>query len=360
MIEGREAEQNKTMKRTLLIMNCIMQALGFSCGPLLTRLYFLNGGNLVWLSCFLQTATFPIILLPLSISYLHRTRNHNLTERIKPKMFSIKPPLFVAFAIIGVFSGLNSYLYSTGVATLPVSTSTIIIATQLVFIAIFSFILVSQKFTPYSVNAIVLLTIGLGIMGLHTHEDLPENEAPKQYVLGFVMTVVSAAVGGFILPMMELMFKKTKQAITYSLMLEIQFIVCFFATLACTFGMIISNDFKAIPVEARNFELGETNYYGVLVLISIIWQIYYMGSMGVTICSSSLLSGIITALMMPITEILAIIFYEENFNAEKGVSLVLSLWGFVSYFYGEFKQAKLVKWMHIPEIQHHLNPSFHN
>ncbi|OIV97872.1 hypothetical protein TanjilG_12629 [Lupinus angustifolius] len=260
--------------------------------------------------------------------------------------------------MIGMFSGLNSYLYSTGVATLPVSTSTLVMATQLVFIAIFSFILVRQKFTAYSVNAIVLLSIGLGIMGLHTRGDLPEHESPKQYVLGFVMTIVCAAVGGFIFPMMELMFRKNNQAITYSLMLEIQFIVCFFATLACTFGIIISNDFKAIPVEARDFELGEANYYVVLVVISIVWQIYYMGSMGVTICGSSLLSGIITAMMMPIIEILAIIFYKENFQVEKGVSLVLSLWGFGSYFYGEFKQAKLVKRTHIPEIEHPLNPSF--
>ncbi|KAE9619332.1 putative purine permease, plant [Lupinus albus] len=44
--------------------------------------------------------------------------------------------------------------------------------------------------------------------------------------------------------------------------------------------------------------------------------------------------------MVPVTEVLAVIFYKETFKAEKGVSVVLSIWGFVSYFYGEFKQAK--------------------
>lgn len=40
------------------------------------------------------------------------------------------------------------------------------------------------------------------------------------------------------------------------------------------------------------------------------------------------------------TEVLAVIIYKENFQAEKGVALVLSLWGFVSYFYGEIKQER--------------------
>jgi hypothetical protein len=47
--------------------------------------------------------------------------------------------------------------------------------------------------------------------------------------------------------------------------------------------------------------------------------------------------------LLPLTEVLAVIFYKESFKAEKGVSLVLSLWGFLSYFYGEIKQAKKQK-----------------
>lgn len=248
MLEGREAEQNKTMKRILLIINCILQAIGFSCGPLITRLYFLHGGNSVWLSCLLQTASFPIMLLPLSIIYIrrHRNRNHNVTdERTKStKMFSMNLSLFVASATIGVLDGLNGYLYAYGMASLPVSTSVLVMATQLGFIAIFCFILVKHNFTVYSVNAIVLLTIGVGIMSLHSREDRPAYESTKQYVMGFVMTLVGAVLGGFIFPLMELVYKKTKQAITYSLMLEIQIIVCLFATLFCTIGMVINNDFK--------------------------------------------------------------------------------------------------------------------
>lgn len=84
-------------------------------------------------------------------------------------------------------------------------------------------------------------------------------------------------------------------------------------------------------------------YYVVLVLSAIIWQFFYLGAIGVIFCSSSLLSGIIIAVLLPVNEILAVIFYSERFQAEKGVALVLSLWGFVSYFYGEVKHSKKAK-----------------
>lgn len=63
-----------------------------------------------------------------------------------------------------------------------------------------------------------------------------------------------------------------------------------------------------------------------------------MGAVGIVFCGSSLLSGIMIATLLPVTETLAVLFYHEKFQAEKGVSLVLSLGGFISYFYGELLQ----------------------
>lgn len=73
------------------------------------------------------------------------------------------------------------------------------------------------------------------------------------------------------------------------------------------------------------------------------WQAFFLGAVGVIFCASSLLSGILIAVLLPLTEVLAVIFYKEHFQAEKAVSLILSLWGFVSYFYGEFKESKELK-----------------
>ncbi|KAG8632865.1 purine permease 3 [Manihot esculenta] len=327
---------NNTTRRSLLVFNCILLALGNCGGPLIMRLYFLHGGNRVWLSSWLETAGWPIIFIPLFISYLHRRRSNKPTT----KLFYMNRHLFIAATVIGLLTGLDDYLYAYGVARLPVSTSALIIATQLGFTAGFAFLLVKQKFNFYSINAVVLLSVGAGVLALHTSSDRPKHESNKEYIMGFIMTLGAAALYGFVLPLVELTYKKSKQEISYTLVMEIQLVMCLFATVFCTLGMLVNKDFKVIPREARDFGLGETKYYVVIVWSAIIWQAFFLGAIGVVFCSSSLLSGIIIAVLLPLTEILAVIFYQENFKAEKGVALALSLWGFVSYFYGEIKQNK--------------------
>lgn len=100
---------------------------------------------------------------------------------------------------------------------------------------------------------------------------------------------------------------------------------------------------QAIGREATVFDLGEVKYYVVVVMSALIWQCFFLGAIGVIFCGSSLLSAIIIAVLLPVTELLAVIFYKEKFQAEKGVSLALSLWGFASYFYGELKNEKKKK-----------------
>ncbi|KAE9609064.1 hypothetical protein Lal_00020621 [Lupinus albus] len=343
MAEGIEAKQEKTMKKILLIISCTILALGTSCGPNMIRLYFLRGGHRVWLCSFLESCGFPIILIPLFISYIHRRRSAAATQSAKVKMVLIEPPLFLASLVLGLISGLNNFCFAFGVARLPVTTSSLILATQLAFNALFSFLLVRQKFRVYSVNTIFLLTVAAGILAMHSSGDRPSGEKSKQYVLGFVITVMVAVLDGFIYPLVELVYKKVKQTINYSLVLEVQFVMCLFASFFNIIGMIVNNDFKLISSEARQFEHGEVVYCIVLVGIAILSQCLLLGAIGVVFCASSLLSGVIVAAILPVTEILAVIFFKEKFNAEKGVALILSLWGFATYFYGESKHAKKMK-----------------
>ncbi|KAL4272088.1 hypothetical protein GQ457_13G009630 [Hibiscus cannabinus] len=325
------------MSKALLLINCFVLSIGHCGGPLIMRLYFIHGGKRVWFSSWLETGGWPIILLPIACAYFHRSRTQPSSEN---KLFFMKPRLFIAAALIGTLTGLDDYIYAYGVARLPVSTVALIIASQLVFTAVFAFVLVKQRFTSYSINAVFLLTIGAGVLALNTSSDRPEKESKSEYISGFVTTVGAAALYGFILPLVELSYKKAKQEMSYALVMEIQMVMCLFATGFSTVGMVVNNDFKAIPREAREFELGETKYYVVVVMSAIIWQCFYLGVIGIIFCSSSLVSGIVIAVLLPVTEILAVIFYKESFHAEKGVALALSLWGFLSYFYGEIKQSK--------------------
>ncbi|KAH7567700.1 hypothetical protein JRO89_XS07G0124600 [Xanthoceras sorbifolium] len=309
MAEMETQTMTATLKRVLLLINIILLSVGNCGGPLVMRLYFLHGGKRVWFSSWLETAGWPVVLLPITIGYLHRRR----TQPSSPtKFFFIKPPLFMASAVIGILTGFDDYIYAYGMARLPVSTSALIIASQLAFTAGFAFVLVKQKFTSYSINAVFLLTLGAAVLGLHTDNDRPKGESNREYVLGFLMTVGAAALYGFILPLVELAYKKGKQEMSYALVMEIQMFMCLFATLFATVGMLVNNDFKVIGREARKFELGEGRYYVLVVGSALIWQCFFLGVIGVIFCASSLLSAIIIAVLLPVTEILAVIFYKEN------------------------------------------------
>ncbi|KAI3685247.1 hypothetical protein L6452_34485 [Arctium lappa] len=336
------AKVSPAAKKTLLILNCILLSIGNCGGPLIMRLYFIHGGNRVWLSSALETAGWPFIFLVLIILYFHRRRSAaKHPNNDKPTTFIyMRPRLFLLVAFIGIITGLDDYLYAYGVARLPISTSALIIASQLAFTAFFAFFLVKQKFTAYSVNAVVLLTVGAAVLALHTSSDRPAGESKREYAVGFGMTVAAAVLYGFVLPLIEWTYNKAKQEITYTLVLEIQLVMCLFATIFCMVGMTINNDFKVIPREATEFGLGETKYYIIMCVSALIWQCFFLGAIGVIFCASSLLSGIIIAVLLPVTEVLAVVFYKEKFQAEKGVALVLSLWGFASYFYGEYKLTK--------------------
>ncbi|KAL8232636.1 hypothetical protein R6Q57_002414 [Mikania cordata] len=340
-IAPMKAKVSPAAKKTLLILNCILILIGNCGGPLIMRLYFVHGGDSVWLSAFLETAGWPFIMVVLIILYFRRRMNGNTTT--PAKFVYMRPRLFIAVAVIGIITGFDDYLYAYGVSRLPVSTTSLIVASQLAFTAFFAYVLVRQKFTPYSINAVVLLTAGAGVLAMHTSGDRPAGESQKMYVIGFVMTVAAAALYGFMLPLIELMYNKANQEMTYTLVLEVQTVMGLFATIVCTVGMIVSNDFAVIPREATEFDLGKTKYYTILCASALIWQFGFLGAIGVIFCASSLFSGIVITVLVPVTEVLAVIVYKEKFQVEKGVSLVLSLWGFASYFYGEYKLTKKIK-----------------
>ncbi|MCD9560573.1 hypothetical protein HAX54_019289 [Datura stramonium] len=339
-MESQIAIASPTMKKFLILINSALLFTGNCAGPLIIRLYFIRGGSRIWLSCSLITAGFPLTLFLLIIAYFHRRKSD---ESEGTKIMFMTRNLFIASIITGLVTGMTNYFYAFGSANLPLSTSSLLTSTQLVFTAIFAFFIVKQKFTSYSINAVVLLTIGAGILALGAGSDRPTGESSKAYIVGFIMTLLAALFYGFVLTFNEISFRKTKKAIAFTLVLEFQMMMCLFATAFCVTGMLINKDFQAIPREAKKFELGEGKYYMLIVLAALVWQIFFVGSVGVTCYSSALLSGILIAASLSVTEVLAVIFFHEKFGGEKGFSLALSLWGFVSYFYGETKQNKKMK-----------------
>ncbi|KQJ90579.1 purine permease 3 [Brachypodium distachyon] len=330
------------MYSPLFVVNFLLMVVGSACGPLLLRAYFLHGGNRKWLSSLLQTAGWPLLLPALGFSFVSRRRRRKATKgATAAPLFLMSPRLLAATVAVGFMTGLDDLLYAYGLAYLPVSTSSILISTQLVFTAAFALLLVRQRFTAFSVNAVVLLSVGAAMLGMNAGGDRPAGVTKGQYVAGFAMTLGAAALYGLVLPVMELSQARHAarygRPVTYALVMEMQAVIGLTATAFSAVGMLVNNDFQAIPGEAREFGLGQVGYYLLLAGSATVYQFFFLGTIGAIFYGSALLAGVIMTVLIPVTEVLAVMFFHEPFNGTKGIALALSLWGFVSYLYGEVR-----------------------
>ncbi|PUZ42467.1 hypothetical protein GQ55_9G585000 [Panicum hallii var. hallii] len=326
-----------------VILSACLVLLGAG-GSLLIRAYFVHGGQRLWLSTMIQVSGWPLLLPPLYISLLLRSRKDGgvVADCLLP------PGLVGAAAVLGALFAAACFAYSLGSRVLPLSTSSLLQATQLTFNAVSGVLFAGLRFSPFSVNAVVLLTVGPAALGFAPSSEKLAGEGPAAaYWTGFFECVASAALLGLVLPLVEVAMSRygrrsgpaaSRVPSSYATVMQIQAVMGAAGTTVCLAGMAIAGDFQAIPREAAAFGLGETNYYLMLVFGAVSWQLSNLGIMGLIVCSSSLLAGIMMALVLPLAEVLAVVFLHEEFDGVKGIALVLSLWGFVSYLYGESAQ----------------------
>ncbi|KAF8781108.1 hypothetical protein HU200_001085 [Digitaria exilis] len=196
--------RGKLARLLLVALNCGMLALGTTAGPLLTRLYYDKGGSREWLSAWLESAGWPLLLLPVAASYASRRARHG---RGAPLLLT-PPRVLLAAAGLGVATGADNFVYAYSLRYLPVSTSAILISTQLAFTVLFAFLLVRQRLTA----------------------------------TGRLAYRRAAAAGG------------GGRAVTYALVMEMQLVMGFFATVFCTIGMVVNKDFQLWHTGRHNCE----------------------------------------------------------------------------------------------------------
>ncbi|KAM0896305.1 hypothetical protein ACQ4PT_023282 [Festuca glaucescens] len=174
-----------------LVVSFLLMVVGSASSLLLLRAYFLHGGNRKWFSSLLQTAGCPLLLAPLCASFISRRRCSATTP-----VFLMSPQLQATSVGVGLMTGLISLLYAYGTAYLSVSTSSILSSTQLAFTAVFALLLVRQWFTPFSVNAVVLLSVGAVMLGMNAGGDRPTGVSRAQHSAGFAIMLGAAACTG--------------------------------------------------------------------------------------------------------------------------------------------------------------------
>lgn len=315
---------------------------GQSAATLLGRLYYDKGGNSKWMATFVQSAGFPI-LLPLLCFFPSSTKlttnpvHTTTSSATKIPNLSTLTLLYLAFGLL--LTGDNM-MYSYGLLYLPVSTYSLLCATQLAFNAFFSFFLNSQKFTPFILNSLVLVTMSASLLAINADSENNTNNIPKRkYVTGFLCTLGASATYSLYLSLVQLSFQKVIKSETFSTVLNMQIYPSFFATCGCVVGLFASGEWKGLESEMKEYKQGRVSYIMTLLWTAVTWQISSVGLLGLIFEVSSLFSNVISTLALPLVPILAVIFFHDKMDGVKVMAMLLAIWGFLSYIYQNYRDV---------------------
>ncbi|KAE9598687.1 putative purine permease, plant [Lupinus albus] len=313
----------------LLIINYLMLFVGSLSSSLLSKYYFNHKGSSKWVSTWVQSLGFPLLTIPIYLPYLF-----NFTKR---KPFSDFNPKMLFFSIfLGLLLGLNNLLFSWGNAYLPVSTSALLLSSQLVFNLVLSVIIVKQKITFSNVNCVILLTLSSILIGLDSSHEKPNDLTKNKYFIGFFCTIGAGLLFALNMPLLERVYKKVY---CYEMVMEMQLIIEIAATTLATIGMLCDNGFSEMKEESqRVFDMGPTVYYVTIMANVITWQFCFMGTAGMVFLTSSLTGAVCMTALLSMNVLGGVVVFRDVFSGLKAVATVLCIWGFCSYVYGIYSK----------------------
>jgi hypothetical protein len=330
---GEAPAQNSPVKHWqwwfMVILNMFFLIAGQTASTLLGRFYYNQGGNSKWMSTFIQTAGFPVLLIA---RVLFRSKSPSTqTATSGPEASTTKITLI--YIVLGLIIAADDLMYSYGLLYLPVSTYSLICASQLAFNAVFSYVLNAQKFTPLIFNSVVLLTFSASLLGVDEDSQSTSDISQGNHVLGFVLTLGASATYSLILSLMQVTFEKVIKRETFSVVLNMQIYTAFVATLASLVGLFASGEWKTLEGEMHTFSSGKVSYVMTLLWTAISWQIASVGVVGLIFVVSSLFSNVISTLALPIIPVFAVIFFHDKMDGIKIIAMMMAIWGFISYGY---------------------------
>ncbi|PKA58874.1 putative purine permease 9 [Apostasia shenzhenica] len=299
---------------------------GQTAATLLGRLYYEAGGKSLWMATVVQSAGAPL-LIPLLFRFPSSHSSSHSPRRSTAKFAAVCTG-------IGLLIAGDNLMYSYGLLYLPVSTYSLLCATQLGFSAAFSFFLNSQKFTPLILNSVALLTLSAALLGVRSDTGGAAN-GDKQ-ALGFVLTLAASAAFALILSLLQLTFQKLLKTETFSVVLEIIIFTNVVATAAAAAGLFAGGDWRGISAEFAGYEKGRVSYVMTLVWIAICWTVYSVGAVGLIFMASSLFANVIATTALPLVPVFAVVFFHERIDGVKVVALLIATVGFVNYGYQHY------------------------
>ncbi|CAL9179035.1 unnamed protein product [Musa hybrid cultivar] len=320
----------------MVALNIFFLLAGQTVGVLLGRLYYNEGGNSKWMATVVQSAGFPVLFIPLL-----------LYPSPPASTATVARPSIVKVAVICICLGLiiagDNLMYSYGLLYLPVSTYSLVCATQLAFNVVFAYFINSQKFTSPILNSVVLLTFSAALLGAQSDSEDSANVPKGKYPLGFVLTLGASATYSLILCLLQLAFQKVLKTEIFSVVLWIQICTSFVATIASVVGLFASGESSGLHGEMEVYGKGKVSYLMTLVWTAVAWQVSSVGVVGLVFVVSSLFSNAVSTLALPLVPIFAVVFFHDKMEGVKIIAMLIAIWGFVSYIYHHYLDDKKTK-----------------
>ncbi|RDX82344.1 putative purine permease 11, partial [Mucuna pruriens] len=318
----------------LVVVNIALLLMGQSGAVLLGRFYFDQGGESIWMATLVQTVAFPILFFPLFL-FPHPKNLSNTTDLT---MHSSIHNLIMVYLLLGIVLAGDNLMYTIGLLYLPVSTYSLICASQLAFNAIFSFFINAQKLTMLILSSVILLTLSASLIALHSDstEDKTRNVTKNKHMVGIWCTLVASAGYALLLCLMQLSFERVIKRETFSVVLEMQIWTSFVASCVCIVGLFASGEGEGLKDEMRSFKAGREVYILTLVGTALAWQICSVGVVGLIYVVSSLFSNVMSMLSLPLVPVAAVLLYHEQMDGLKIVAMLLAILGFSSYIYQNY------------------------
>lgn len=108
------------------------------------------------------------------------------------------------------------------------------------------------------------------------------------------------------------------------------------ASLIIVVGLFASGEWEHLGREMDGYKLGKVSYLMNLVGTATAWQMFGIGAIGLILEASSLFANSISVVGLPIVPFFAVVFFGDRMDGIKVISMILAIWGFLSYVYQHY------------------------
>ncbi|XP_021894985.1 LOW QUALITY PROTEIN: probable purine permease 11 [Carica papaya] len=307
---------HKERKWWVLVVFCVaLLIVGQFCGRILQNIFINEGGRGTWMIALIQTAGFPILILPYLLLFL-----------------------CLIYLFLGTLLAASTMLYSVGILYISVSRFAGISATQLFYTLTFSYLINHHKVSNFISLSAVLITLSavFSTINGYSFPGKPSTGSPIP-AIGHPLTQIASIAFCLMLSLMRLSFdkvilKRTNKTRVRAV-LEMQIFTAMVASIILVIGLLATSERTSTLSFVSGFNKGTKGYVLILVGAGLGWQAFSVGAVGLVLLVSPFFSNVVNVFVMPFLPVVAALFFDGSMSVWKIIAMPLALVGFGFYLY---------------------------